>query len=85
MAKRHRDAIAIQAGACNALAVANALCESIRAVREEGGDWNATHDPAVQLILHQLAFLVTGRDMPMSLDYSEACDTCERFAKEVKT
>lgn len=57
MGKRFIDAIAIwEGGACNALAVSNALAGAIREVRAEGKD--VRQDPACKLIANQLCQLL---------------------------
>jgi hypothetical protein len=52
---RFDDAIAIQAGACNPSGIARALVRAINQCRDESVQ--ARGDPAVRLIVHQLAFL----------------------------
>jgi hypothetical protein len=52
MAKRHRDALEIQGGACNPCGIANSLVEAFREIIAKGG--NQRDDHACRLILHQL-------------------------------
>lgn len=59
--KRNRDAIAIQAGACNPSGVARSLVQAIDEFTDSP-DYTGTDsvraDPAIRLICHQLAFLL---------------------------
>lgn len=58
MTKRYRDAKAIDAGACNPIAIVNALKNAIDELRAENAGTDAMNmDPAVQAIVHQLAHL----------------------------
>lgn len=57
MAQRFKDAVNIWGGgACNSLAVANALVRAIKEIREEGK--RTVDDPAVKLIADQLCQLL---------------------------
>lgn len=60
MAQRHRDAVLIQDGASNPLAIVNSLQRAVRAVHDEGKDSCA--DAACRLIVHQLAHLMRVHD-----------------------
>lgn len=53
MAKRHADALCIQAGASNPSGVANSIMEAVREARNEGA-W-AQDDSAIKLMVHQLS------------------------------
>ena len=53
---RFKEAIQIQQGACNPIAVSRALTLAIEQVRDERG--SIEDDPAVRLIAHQLSFLL---------------------------
>jgi len=53
---RFDDAVAIQCGACNISGIARSLVKAADAARQDGV--LAEDDPAVRLIIHQLAFLV---------------------------
>lgn len=55
MSQRHKDAIFIQAGACNPSGVARSLVIACKECLDEGVDQRK--DPAVRLIVHQLAYL----------------------------
>ncbi len=66
MTTRHKDALTIQ-NACNVSGVAHAVIRACQEVRDEGGDGNALYkDPAIRLMVHQLAFL-TGMEKRMAL------------------
>ena len=77
MAKRHTDALSAQGGACNALALAHSLVDSIRAAREAGADWNCKNDAATLLIAHQLAFLLELESLNSHAAYCIAMRECE--------
>lgn len=69
---RFKDAQAIQGGACNPIAIANSLVEAIAQCRAENMDTDAINsDPAVQLIVHQLAHL-TGTQYWEQAQYERA-------------
>lgn len=55
MSQRHQDAIFIQDGACNPSGIARNLVTACRECLDEGVDQRK--DPAVRLIVHQLAYL----------------------------
>lgn len=77
--RRFRDAIAIQAGACNPHGIARSLLSALDECMRENMDTPRTcADPAVRLIAHQLAFLlkVSALDDGYT-DYSEATKACE--------
>ena len=58
MAKRHDNALFIQAGACNGLGISKALADAYsEAWAEEIGTTATNKDQAVRLILHQLCHL----------------------------
>lgn len=61
MNQRQEFARICQEGASNRRRVSRALLEAIEECQAEGAD--PDKDPAVFLILHQLAFLLTGHDM----------------------
>jgi hypothetical protein len=60
MAKRYRDAFAIQQGACNPIAIVNALKNAIDECRAENMGTDAINgDMAVRAMVHQLAHLTS--------------------------
>lgn len=78
MSARHKDALFAQAGACNELAVANALVRAIREAREAGV--NAREDDAVRLIAHQLGFLLSLSALDSFSAYGEAVERVKAAA-----
>jgi hypothetical protein len=78
--KRHKDAVAIQAGACNPLGIALSIVEACREIRA-GNGFNGTDqitsDPAVRLMVHQLAFICKADDAYIGDEYSTLIETCE--------
>jgi hypothetical protein len=62
MSKRHTDALAISAGACNPSGIAYSITDACQEIRS-GPDYKSrgtiaiTSDPAVRLMVYQLAFL----------------------------
>ena len=85
MARRHRDAIAIQAGACNIRGIARSLVEAADAAAEANHkDWQSNptqeEDPAVRLIVHQLAFLCKVDEIDHELGtYNDLIEECRRY------
>lgn len=61
--------------ACNLAGLANSLIEMVREVHGEGGD--VREDPAVRLVVHQMAFLTIGEP---NWDYVKASNECARRA-----
>ena len=80
--KRHNDAIAIQGGACNPIAICNTLLRATEEIRTETGSMLPTdailNDPAFRLMVHQLAFLTRSGDVDSN--YNELMTACERAA-----
>lgn len=61
MSKRHGNAILISDGACNPSGIAHAIveaCQEIRAEPHHRGTDELRADPALRLMVHQLAFLM---------------------------
>lgn len=88
--KRHNDALAIQCGACNPSGIALAIveaCREIRAQQNHKGTAEITSDPAVRLMVHQLAYLTgvigTCDDLHAAPDYAECSRICAERAKDV--
>jgi len=79
--KRYRDALAIQAGACNPSGIAHSILDACREIREEpnhSGTAQITSDPAVRLMVHQLAFICRADDAYMAGDvYHALTKACE--------
>lgn len=80
MGKRHKDALAIQEGACNPSGIAAAIFEACREARAENA--TAHMDAAVRLMVHQLAFIcgITSgvEDLAKAPDYSACTDACRK-------
>lgn len=89
MAKRHDDALAVQAGACNPIAIALAIASACREIAAEPGHIGTDQikrDPAVQLMVHQLAFLCAVTDaMPDFEALMKQCQTAADRAAPTST
>lgn len=81
MAKRHRDAVAIQHGACNPSAIARSIVSATDEIRDGKpftGTDQITSDPAIRLMVHQLAFICgMGDNWPDNLSYVDMIKLCE--------
>jgi len=77
--RRFADAIAIQGGACNPHGIARSIVNALDELRAEGADTPTCNaDPAVRLMVHQLAFLVNvGEFSTITDDYSKLMATCK--------
>ena len=79
MRNRHTNAALIQQGACNIRGIARSLVEAADAAGEEG--IQPAEDPAVRLIIHQLAFLANVDEINSTLDtYGALMKQCEEKA-----
>ena len=81
MSKRHSDAIAIQEGACNPSGIVHSIlaaCQEIRDSGHFGGTADITSDPAVRLMVHQLAYIcqLDEIDTHGQLSYESAYSLC---------
>jgi hypothetical protein len=76
---RFSNALAIQGGACNPIAISRALVEAINQARAEDPDHDAIMaDPAVRLICHQLGFLMKTWQIEQDLgEYQRLVHYCE--------
>lgn len=63
MSNRAKNAIAVQNGASNPLALTRLLDEAVRECQQENA--SVQDDAAVFLISHQLVYVVTGHDFAM--------------------
>jgi hypothetical protein len=57
---RYRDALMIQEGACNPSGIAHSIVDACREMREHPATSDTdriSHDPAIQLMVHQLAYI----------------------------
>jgi hypothetical protein len=77
--QRFSDALAIQAGACNPIAISRSLVRAVEEVRDL--DTNAIcADPAVRLIVHQLAFLTNVASLNHNFeDYDKTTAACKPY------
>ena len=87
MSKRHTDALAISAGACNPSGIAYSITDACQEIRsgpdyESRGTIAITSDPAVRLMVYQLAFLC-GADTRMDAVgvYDELVKACQGQAQ----
>lgn len=77
---RFQDALAIQQGASNLSGVARSLVRAINQCRADNVD--IRRDPAIRLIVHQMAFLCNVQEIDGTLDvYGELTRACEAKAK----
>lgn len=84
MSKRHNNALYIQMGAVNPSAVAASIVAACAEIREEPDYRGTDHikqDPAVRLMVHQLAFLCNV-DFDLHGDYSRAAAECKAKATD---
>jgi hypothetical protein len=81
MTKRYKNALEIvNVGACNPSGVCFAIieaCQEMRAEPGHGGTDEICRDPAIRLMVSQLAFLVHNPEMPHE-DYAAAIKSCEQ-------
>ena len=73
MSKRNKNAVAAQLGACNPIPMIRALQDGVEELKAEDPNEyfsKVRTDPALRLIVHQLAFIMNTNDMP---DYSALC------------
>lgn len=79
MAKRHRDALLINEGACNPSGIAHAIvdaCQELRAEPGYSGTDQMRRDPAIRLMVNQLNFLMHNGEMPMG-DWDDCVAACK--------
>ena len=78
MSNRHSDALAIQLGAVNPSGIAHSIIEACREMREFGaGTAELCNDPAIRLMVHQLAFLCRVAEIDQEYEvYSRLADAC---------
>ena len=79
--KRHSDALAIQDGACNPVAILRSIDNAVTEIRAETPGWDAIRqDSAIRLMLHQLCFLCDMHKLDGATGYSAAYDECAKKA-----
>ncbi len=82
MSKRHRDAYYIQnPGACNPSGIAHSIVKACQEIRDNPlhqGTCEIRNDPAIRLMVHQLAYLCNVAEFDQEMTaYSAAMDYCE--------
>ena len=86
--KRHRDALGIQAGACNPSGIALAIveaCAELRAGPAYNGTAQITSDPAIRLMVHQLAYICRVDEMNSDFAaYTQMMEFCKANAGNTK-
>jgi hypothetical protein len=87
--KRHLNAIACWDGACNPNAIAHGLTEAFSEISQEQnfhGTYSLTKDPAIRVMVYQLAYLcgvITGaEEFPRGETIIECVDACKFAAKQ---
>jgi hypothetical protein len=83
MNKRFRDALAIQEGACNPSGIAHSIAEACREIRETpgfSGTAQITSDPAIRLMIHQLAFICGVHELESLDAYGKAVNACRQWS-----
>ncbi|HEV2225028.1 MAG TPA: hypothetical protein VGR84_18700 [Candidatus Acidoferrales bacterium] len=82
MAQRHKDALMISDGACNPSGIAHSLVAACKECIDSGTSQDS--DPAVRLIVYQLAFLTIGEPISAKpadgtdfFDWRDACRKAE--------
>ena len=83
MSNRHNDAMTIQLGACNPSGIAHSIVQACCEIRSEPsftGTAQICSDPAIRLMVHQLAFIcgiINGaEDFARSPSYEDAMKAC---------
>lgn len=87
MAKRFKDALQIAQGAGNMVAIARSLHEACKECMYEGlGTEQVWADPAVRLIVHQMAHLTNQHEISSSLlAFSALEDQCRQRSMKGET
>jgi len=84
MSRRYSDALAIQQGACNPSGIALSIADACKEIRSEPGHTGTdqiTSDPAVRLMVHQLAHLCRANDHQVAgTAYCELTQLCRERA-----
>ncbi len=78
MAKRHRDAIGIQQGACNPSGILHSMLEACQEIRAEGGHTQTIcEDVALRLMAHQLDYLLNTSEVDIGVNYDKFMEECQ--------
>lgn len=86
MGNRHKSALAIQEGACNPSGIALAIvdaCREIRAMPSYTGTAHITSDPAVRLMVQQLAYICGLPCILATQEYSSMMQSCSEYSTPV--
>ena len=79
MHNKESDAVFAQAGACNPVALANSFLTHAKPILHETGTDAVCNDPALRLIVHQLAHLMRLSEFDLDLSaYGDALEHCEK-------
>ena len=76
MSKRNKNAVTAQQGACNPIPMIRALQDGVEEMKAEDPDHyfeNVRNDPALRLIVHQLAYVMRVSDGVGLPDYQVLC------------
>ena len=81
---RHHDALAIQQGACNPVAITKRLHDHVQAMFHDGADWQSIrNDSALRLIAHQLAYLFNTSSLDgAGGEYDRCIKECQQGASK---
>ncbi len=84
MRNRFENAVFIQQGACNPSGIAHSIVQACQEARKECGDTAyLTSDPAIRLMVHQLAFICKVDEINNEfLTYNTLTELCEQKAGE---
>lgn len=90
MPKRYRDALHIQQGACNPSGICGSIREAQREILDERhpdgrlkGTDDVRADPAIRLMVHQLAFLTNAFQLETDLNaYADLSEACRKLSRE---
>ena len=82
MRNRFWDAYMIHQGACNPSGIAHSLIKACEEIRNEGGGTQTTRDdPAVRLMVHQLAYLCDVGNTVDFPDWNSCIEICQQKAE----
>mgnify|MGYP003469979309 FL=1 len=76
MSKRNQNAVTAQGGACNPIPMSRALQDGVEEMKAEdpnGYFEKVRNDPALRLIVHQLAYIMRVSDGVGLPDYPQLC------------
>lgn len=78
MSRRHQEALSIQEGACNPSGIALSIVDACREFREEASIGRASEDPAIRLMVHQLAYICDSSAIDGNQgEYSRLIELCK--------